>query len=266
MTPTGLEQWPARLQRARSAGGVRDEFPGAGAGAGVVVLAETDSTQDAARRLGLAAGRVIVAGRQTAGRGRLGRAWADTGTEGIAVTFVVEGPSAGAGPRRERLAVASAVGVARAAESVLGRGVAIKWPNDILVDGRKLAGILIEQTDSLAYIGVGMNVSQKTWPAALADRAVSLAQLGAQVDRLEVLETLLPTVDAALRLTDNQLLDEFASRDGLRGTTATFRSDGRTVRGLVERIDPLRGLLVNTGSQVVALRAATTTLLSTPGD
>ena len=95
---------------------------------------------------------------------------------------------------------------------------------------------------------------------------MSLAQLGAQVDRLEVLETLLPTVDAALRLTDNQLLDEFASRDGLRGTTATFRSDGRTVRGLVERIDPLRGLLVNTGSQVVALRAATTTLLSTPGD
>lgn len=249
MTPIGIEQWPARLEQA---------IPGAG----VIVLAETDSTQDAARRLGLGAHQVIVAGRQTAGRGRLGRPWADTGLEGIAVTFVVDGPAPGPGPGRERLAVASAVGAALAAESVLGRPVAIKWPNDIVVEGRKLAGILIEQADRLAYIGIGMNVAQTTWPAALADRAVSLAQLGAEVDRIEVLEALLPAVDAALRLTDNELLREFAARDALLGTTATFRSDGRTVRGIVSRIDPLRGLVVNTGSQEVSLAAATTTLLS----
>ncbi len=112
----------------------------------VVIVPETTSTQDAARRLDAAPGTVVIAGRQTAGRGRLGRVWADTGDEGIAASFVC----AVAAP--ERMAVACAVATARAAESVLGRLVGIKWPNDIVAEGRKLAGILIEQSGDRAVI------------------------------------------------------------------------------------------------------------------
>ncbi len=140
MADTGIEAWTDRLQAVLTdpAGPLRR----------VIVVRETDSTQDAARRLGAEPGDVVVAWRQTSGRGRLGRAWADTGHEGIAVTFVID-----AAPP-ERLAPACAVGAARAAEGLLAlrgitgeaRGaVGIKWPNDVVAGGRKLAGVLVER-------------------------------------------------------------------------------------------------------------------------
>lgn len=229
----------------------------------VTVLRETGSTQDAARRLRAAPGRVIVAGRQTAGRGRLGRAWADTADQGIAVTFVV--PAA----PPQRLAVASAVAAARAAEELLGPGRAgIKWPNDIVAGERKLAGILVEQADGLALIGVGVNVAQTSWPPELAGRAVSLAELGARVDRIDALASLVGAMNEALGLDDGRLGREYAARDVLVGTTATFRSGPRTVTGTVTRIDPIRGLALRTGrqgdgrrEQEIFLPAATTTVL-----
>ena len=255
MNPIGIEQWPPRLERARRSRGR------------VVVLEQTESTQDAARRLGAQAGDVVVAWRQTAGRGRLGRAWADTAEAGIAATFVVAAAPPGRSTAAEGLALASAVGTAHAAESLLGRPVGIKWPNDIVVEQRKLAGILIEVADDLALIGIGVNVSQDDWPPALARRAVSLRQLGASVDRLEALEALLPAVDAALGFTDARLVAEFSARDVLRGTTATFRHGTQTVTGTVSRIDPTHGLVVQTRSAAeVFLPAATTRLVPSQDD
>lgn len=223
----------------------------------IVVLRETNSTQDAARRMNGAAGDVFIAWRQTAGRGRLGRAWADTAHQGIALTAVIARQ-----PSPERLAIASAVGVARAVESLLGRPVGIKWPNDIIVDRRKLAGILVEQVEDLALVGIGLNVAQTAWPDELQSRAVSLAQLGANVDRLGAIAALLPALDAAMRSNSEELTSEFASRDVLRGTHATFRSNGQTISGTVVRVDPLRGLAALTDRGEIWLPAATTSVLA----
>jgi BirA family biotin operon repressor/biotin-[acetyl-CoA-carboxylase] ligase len=240
MAAIPLDQWAGRLEAVL---GERE-----GPLVEVTVLRETGSTQDAARHLRAGPGRVIATGRQTAGRGRLGRSWADTGDQGIAV--------------------ASAVATARAAEALLGPGrVGIKWPNDIVAGGRKLAGILVEQAGGVALIGVGMNVSQTRWPPELAGRAASLADLGAREDRIDALAALVRAMNETLGLDDRSLGREYAARDVLVGTTATFRSGPRTVTGTVTRIDPIRGLAVRTGRQgegqekEVFLPAAVTTVL-----
>ena len=244
---TPIEEWADRLEAALKAGG-GDQHR-------VFVVRETDSTQEAARRIGASAKDVVVAWRQTAGRGRLGRRWLDPENLGIAATFV----RTAAAP--EYLAVASAVGTARAAEKLLDGPVGIKWPNDIIVDGRKLAGILIQQTSGLAFIGIGMNVNQIHWPPNLADRAVSLAQMSRPMDRLEALRILLPAVLGSLSQERAVLEEEFARRDCLRGSRATFLRGQEIVTGRVLRTDPGRGLLLSTDAGEVFLPAATTTLL-----
>ncbi len=221
-----------------------------------IVIRETASTQDAARRLGAQPGDVVVAWRQTAGRGRLGRRWTDTREDGVALSIVLP-----CGPP-ERLALAFAVGVAGAVERLLDRPVGIKWPNDIVVERRKLAGILIEQSGALAVAGIGLNVSQTTWPKELAEVAVSLAQLGAQVDRLDAIVAVLESLSTALRQPDDVLVETFTGRDALSGAEATLRNGRETIHGTVLRIDPLDGLWVRTDSGEVHLPAATTTILA----
>ena len=108
----------------------------------VTVLRETDSTQDAARRMNGKPGDVFIAWRQTAGRGRLGRQWADTAENGIAMTIVLDRGAY----QPAALAVSAAVGTAMAIESVLNRPAGIKWPNDVMIQGRKNAGILIDRS------------------------------------------------------------------------------------------------------------------------
>ncbi len=175
-----------------------------------------------------------MAVRQRAGRGRRGRPWLSDG--GVAVTLVL------APERPENVAIAAAIGAARSLESRLGQAVGIKWPNDLVVAGRKLGGILIERSPQVALLGLGVNVEQTRWPAALQTCAVSLRQLGGSIDRLTVLEGLLPSVDSALQLSDRQLIEAFAHHDVLRGATATFYLGARPLTGIVLEVDPLRGL------------------------
>lgn len=224
----------------------------------VTVLEETRSTQTAARDLGAKAGDVIVAWRQTEGRGRLGRLWADTGEEGVAMTAIVPRD------RSERLAVAAAVAVCLAMERLCRDRVRvmIKWPNDIIVNGRKLAGILVEQVADCALIGIGINVHQSDWPDDLSDRAVSLGQLGVQADRLQVMVYTLIGMQLSLQMNDRRLVEQYGQRDGLAGRVAAFRNGQREVRGKVLRVDPMRGLAVLTEDQgEVWLPAATTTVV-----
>jgi BirA family biotin operon repressor/biotin-[acetyl-CoA-carboxylase] ligase len=243
---TPLELWPARIEAviARSGGLFKRVF----------VLRETDSTQDAARRQRARPGDVVVAWRQTAGRGRLGRAWADTGEEGVAATLVVPRGSP------ERLAIVAAIAAALAVESVLQRSVGIKWPNDVLVNARKLAGVLIEQVDDVALIGVGINVRQRSWPNELAQRAISLAQLGVACDRLAVVEALISSMTTAIRMDDDEIAATFARRDVLCGKQAAFLVAGEALKGRIVSIDPMRGLRVRSYEGERWLSAASTTL------
>src|SRR5207244_4946287 len=111
----------------------------------LIRLASTPSTQDVAR--GLPVGSVVVADQQTSGRGRLGRRWEAPPGSGLLASFVL--------PVHPLASLAAGVAAARAC----GDSVRLKWPNDLLVDGRKLAGILVEVASERALVGVGINLS-----------------------------------------------------------------------------------------------------------
>jgi BirA family biotin operon repressor/biotin-[acetyl-CoA-carboxylase] ligase len=234
-----IEDWPAALESAAAAcRHVRT----------VQLLRETASTQDHARASGAPAGTAVVAFRQTAGRGRLGRAWADTAQEGVAATFVVDDRSP------ESLAMRSAVAAAAAARAFAGDAPGIKWPNDVVAGGRKLAGVLVERTEGRALVGIGINVLQAGFGPELAPHATSLAQLGAACDRLEVLATLFRALD------DEHIYRTYRVLDRMCGNRTRFLTPEGPVEGTVRDVDPLRGLLVDTGSGTRFLPAATTSV------
>lgn len=252
MTDRPLEAWPDALERlCAGARHIRH----------VRVLRETASTQDAAAEFEAPDGVLVTAGRQTAGRGRLGSAWADTADEGVACTFAVQ-------PRAvEMLSIGAAVAVALAARDVLpperATSVGLKWPNDLLArcgDGalRKVAGVLVEVRDGRALIGVGVNVLQARFPVELADRATSLAQVGSCADRLQVIERLLLRMDEALSMEPEALSARFAELDRTVGLRLRFQSASGPVEGVVLRCDAMRGLEVRAAHGTVWLPAATT--------
>jgi BirA family biotin operon repressor/biotin-[acetyl-CoA-carboxylase] ligase len=132
-----------------------------------VLLAETSSTNDVAReqaRKGVRSGFLIAASRQTAGRGRLGRSWESPPDRGLYVSILLrpDWPRAEAG----KLTILSSVATVDAVETVSGLRPQIKWPNDLMAGGRKLAGLLIETEPkggrlAFAVIGIGLNVRQE---------------------------------------------------------------------------------------------------------
>lgn len=229
----------------------------------VVVLAETDSTQDACRRLGLESGLVVATGRQKSGRGRLGRTWLDTEDHGVALSVVLDDP-------RGVLPLAAPIATARALESFIENQILLKWPNDVLVAaasetssvGRKLAGILIERTSEVAIVGIGINVGQSTWPEPVAQRAVSLRQMGYEVDRISVCQRLLIELDQQLDASLGSLREQWGNRDALRGQQVTVTSGKQQHQGIVEATDPTGTLRLISDGRVLELESATATIAS----
>ena len=165
------------------------------------VVASTMDEAAAWAAAGAPHGAVLTADHQTAGRGRRGRRWDDLEGQSLLASIVLRDLPA------ERLGlVPLAVGLATAdAADALARSphaASVKWPNDVLVEGRKLAGILTEARHgpdgAVVIVGLGVNVSQEAFPDALARRAVSLRQLGAVADREALLRTLLTHLDRRL--------------------------------------------------------------------
>jgi BirA family biotin operon repressor/biotin-[acetyl-CoA-carboxylase] ligase len=123
-------------------------------------------------------GTVALAEHQTAGRGRLGRIWVDEPGSGLAFSVVLRPPQPMA--RWPELTLVAAEAVAGA----IGHGATIKEPNDVLLDGRKVAGILAEATDHVV-MGIGVNVGEVPWPGAGAVERDRLELLAEILDRLE---------------------------------------------------------------------------------
>lgn len=233
----------------------------------VVVVRETTSTQDFAREMaGDHGALLVVAGRQLAGRGRLGRRWADTSHLGLAMTFALEADAA-----PERLAIAAGVAACRAIDGLLGDlgRVGLRWPNDVVqrelggAPGRKLAGVLIEKHGPLALIGMGVNVLQQPadWPDDLARRVTSLRELGADCDRALVAQRVIEELHHALRLDDAHLADAWTRHDVLVGRAAAFFHNGAVYRGRVQSIEPSSHVRLLTESGEVHLPALTTSML-----
>ena len=242
-------------------------FPGVKPPA-VQVYRKTASTQEIARQHNNWF--VALADEQSAGRGRLGRAW--IAPPGSAVLMSLRWPCLVQQNTLDTTAYRIAVAVAKAAECFMGKTknaqVRIKWPNDILVDGKKLAGILIERHDDAAIIGIGFNVGltradTKGLDNALAQRITSLAMLGCVADRLRVAAELIGQCYSQLASPhENLILDEWRCRSKL-GYEQTFCNDGETITGTVIDLDPAQGLIVRRESgEAVFLPAATTSVVS----
>jgi BirA family biotin operon repressor/biotin-[acetyl-CoA-carboxylase] ligase len=204
-------------------------------------------------------GEVLVAEEQTAGRGRLGRTW--TSVPGASLTFsVLLRPVTVPPARRGWLPLMAGVAVASAVRSVAGVGAVLKWPNDVLVGERKLAGILAEQSPdgSAVVIGMGLNVATPAEalpvsPAGLP--ATSLLVEGASVSRATLLLEVLRQLErryVAFRSDPDPartgLLAEYRSLCGTVGQRVRVELPaGRILTGVAVDIDPEGRLLVAGG-------------------
>jgi BirA family biotin operon repressor/biotin-[acetyl-CoA-carboxylase] ligase len=212
----------------------------------------TDSTNQRARELALAGaphGTLVTAAEQTAGRGRQGRTWSAPAETCVLMSLIARLESSV--PAREPPLTPLAAAVAVAA--TVGAEARIKWPNDILVDGRKVAGILVEgrPQEGWAVIGIGLNVAVRVedLPAELQETAGTLGLDSVDVE--PTLQRLLAELGEALALTRPEVLAAYRERDLLRGKKITW-GDGA---GRASGIDEAGRLLVATADGEVALDA-----------
>lgn len=217
----------------------------------------TDSTNARATELaeaGAPHGTLVTADAQSAGRGRHGREWTAAPGDGVLMSLVLRefGPL---------LPLAAAAAVCEAAESLAPVECRVKWPNDVWVDGRKLAGILVEGRPAAgwAVLGIGLNVLTEKFPAELSQSATSLrlAAPEASLRPAVVLDALLGAIERRLEDDDAAVLSAWRSRDALAGSAVRWSGGEGTGAG----IDDSGALLVETGGQRVALHAGEVTLV-----
>ena len=249
----------------------------------LVARAEVGSTNDEAwDALAVDApdGMIVVADAQTRGRGRAGRTWHTTPGKALALSVLLH-----EGFDRRSLALlplAAGLAVAQALES-LGAAPALKWPNDVLLGGRKVAGVLCESrrirpapgyptsppgrqdapagARDAAVVGVGVNVAQAgaDFPPEIAETATSLALAGVETDResvaaafLDALETLWTELREGGRAA---LLDAWSARADFWGRTVTVRAPAGVLRGVARGLDPdgALALVLEDGTETVVL-------------
>jgi BirA family transcriptional regulator, biotin operon repressor / biotin---[acetyl-CoA-carboxylase] ligase len=209
-----------------------------------VHLRLTDSTNDRARALAAAGaphGTLVTADEQTAGRGRQGRAWTAAPRSAVLMSLVLR-------ELRDVLPLAAAVAVCEA----LPLPATIKWPNDVWVERRKVAGILVEgrPQEGWAVLGIGLNVTD----APPLEHATALRS---DIDVEEMLWRLLVSLERWLRSPASDVLAAWRSRDALLGEPVRWQSGSGKGAG----IDDSGGLLVDTDSGRVTLQAGEVHLL-----
>jgi BirA family transcriptional regulator, biotin operon repressor / biotin---[acetyl-CoA-carboxylase] ligase len=231
-------------------------------GARVLYFPTTGSTNDIAASLAAepdAFGTVVIADAQTAGRGRRGRTWFSPAGSGLYVSVVVTPSRRATDPGRATtlLTLATGVALAEGVERATGLAPAIKWPNDLLVGRRKLAGILAEAFGEAVVLGYGINVGPMAYPPELRDRATSLeTELGRAIDRSMVaVETL---AAFAVRYADlvsgrfDAILDAWRRRaPSHRGARVMWDTPDGPQSGITEGIDERGGLLVRVSADRV---------------
>jgi BirA family transcriptional regulator, biotin operon repressor / biotin---[acetyl-CoA-carboxylase] ligase len=256
---------------------LRSVVPVAGLGDPLRYLSEAGSTNDEAlawAAQGAPEGALVVADHQSAGRGRRGRTWHAPPGSALLFSLVLR-------PRLspDRLGLlTTALGVA-GAEAVRSFGIdaRVKWPNDVTVDGRKLAGVLVEsrlfdaRVEAVAGMGLNVSVGPATLPSDVADRATSLvdhADMSSQ--RHVVLETIL---EALARLYSSltsgdgaaKLLERASVLSGVLGSTVSLRTaDERLVQGRALRLTRTGALVVATGDGDIEVTAGEIERLRSP--
>lgn len=214
----------------------------------LLVRESVGSTNDECRALGNAGaadGTVVIADRQTEGRGRRGAAWFSQPGESLAFSLLAR--PAAPKPLWPRLALAAGAAVAEAAEA-LGLQASIKWPNDVWIGQRKLAGVLVEAGTDFAVIGIGINVNCAEFPPELAELATSLRrESGILISRAAVLLAVLNRLEIRRHQIGTgfpDLLKTVRLRCALTGSVVKLVSANGPVQGRVEGLGPSGELLL----------------------
>jgi len=210
-----------------------------------VHLRLTDSTSERARALAAAGaphGTLVTADEQSAGRGRQGRTWSAPPKSAVLMSVVCRDVT-------ETLPLAAAVAVCHAVP-VEAR---IKWPNDVWIDGRKVAGILVEgrPQEGWAVLGIGLNVTTEEFPAEL--NATSLRLSGAMLSREQALAALVTSLDAWLARPAPDTIAAWRERDALLGRTVRWANGSK--QGTAAGVDDSGALIVETVDGRVTLDA-----------
>jgi BirA family biotin operon repressor/biotin-[acetyl-CoA-carboxylase] ligase len=236
------------------------------------LLAETESTIDVAwdwLRNGGPHGGAVIAETQTRGRGRNGRAWASpAGGLWMSVLTRPDLDAAQAG----RLGIGLALAAAEAAGAVSDRDIGLKWPNDLVIGGRKLGGVLVgtgiagrRVSTAVLSLGINVNVAPSDLPGEVRESAASLSEetlrdhavgeLAARV--LETLERTWPAVvDAA-----DELVEAWRGRDVLAGRKVVLETARESLRGTAQGIDNTGALVLVTADGVRKASAGEATLV-----
>ena len=226
-------------------------------------IGSTNSTAMAAAADGAPHGTVFLAEEQTAGRGRGSNSWQSPRSTGIYCSVVLR-PSL---PPSDVLALSLAVGLAvRTAIQSINPEVTpdLKWPNDLLIDGKKVCGILTEMNAEAVrvryiVVGIGINVNQESFPKTLNATSLQLVS-GKAWSRVELVAALLKSLDAEYHaLVENSqahedILRRFEENSSwVRGKKVRIEENGRAMEGVTEGLDP-RGFLqlrTSSGLQIV---------------
>jgi BirA family biotin operon repressor/biotin-[acetyl-CoA-carboxylase] ligase len=199
----------------------------------ILSFASVDSTQRLAAAEPL--GTVVVADQQTAGQGRHGHAWHSEPGTGIYCSIVLE-PAA-------LLTLALGVAAVEAIAQATGIKCDLRWPNDLMLDNRKCAGILVQLIEGRAIAGIGINVNHTGFPPDLDATSLRLHS-GHTLDREAILEALLPAIDSVIQEAPNTILRLFAHASSyvsgrrvtvdqpaglLTGTTAGMTPEGHLI-------------------------------------
>lgn len=207
---------------------------------------EIGSTNDELRALaqsGTGEGLVLIAGNQTAGRGRRGAEWFSPAGEGLAFSVLLK-----PGVSKEfwsRLSLVAGLAVAEAVEKFVPLAE-IKWPNDVLVNGRKIAGILVEAGRDFVIVGIGININSLEFPNGLAATSLAL-ETGVAIKRPQVLLEVVKRLSIhAGRLGQGfeHTMEGVRQRCWLTGKQVQFTSSGVVKTGLVKGLGTGGELLV----------------------
>ena len=238
----------------------------------IYTFATIDSTNNCAKAVagcGADEGTVVVAEEQTAGRGRLGRTWLADPEKSLTFSVLLRPKAA---PEHVSLfSLYAAVAVAKAVEQMTGLTVECKWPNDLLINGRKFAGILLEgaiHQNAIDYvvIGIGMNVNQESFPPEFGSRATSLLIEGRRpVDREQLFRRTMAQLEEHYATISAHgpasMVPEWVGRSPMINQPVSVTLEGETITGVMKGVSPDGGLVLAVGNTERTLHAGDTTIL-----
>jgi BirA family biotin operon repressor/biotin-[acetyl-CoA-carboxylase] ligase len=238
----------------------------------IYTFASIDSTNNCAKAVagcGAEEGTVVLAEEQTAGRGRMGRSWIADPDKNLTFSVLLR-------PRvpPEHISLFSlyaAIAIAKAVEQLTGLTVECKWPNDLLIKGKKFSGILLEgaikqNAVDFVIIGIGVNVNQESFPTDFASRATSLLIESRKVVRRDQLfrEILVQLESHYTRIASHgpaTVVPEWVGRSAMINQPVSVSLQGETITGVVKGVSPEGGLVLSVGNTERTLYAGDTTIV-----